>query len=76
MFVDRLNPVEIVFKTRLLSVLPELPLPKPTSTAQSNKSLISNAQLQLDAKQVLHDVDDVLVPTLVTALRSTHTSDM
>lgn len=75
-FIHLLQSLVLCSYAFVCLVLPELPLPKPTSSAQSSKILINDAHLQRDAKQVLHDVDEALVPQLVAALKSTNTSNM
>ncbi|XP_066259899.1 nipped-B-like protein [Euwallacea similis] len=55
----------------ILKVLPELPLPTPSSQTISNKSLLFHPRVAEEAQNLLVQKNEVLVPQLVASLEKT-----
>ncbi|XP_061192495.1 nipped-B-like protein isoform X1 [Saccostrea echinata] len=60
----------------LTELLPELPLPTPTTSTSHNKTLLHNAKLKETSKRLLASQDAGLTQQLTTVLRKTSTENL
>lgn len=60
----------------IILVLPELPLPTPSSQTISNKSLLFHPRVAEEAQNLLGQKNEVLIPQLVASLEKTSADHM